>query len=239
MLGISAANAVVVDFTGTFTDNYSHVTAGDNAPAIVNNGLASPFSVDNLVAGGPAGTAQNNNGLLFTVDPAGCLNASHCNGTSSNYTETADITVNFSFYSPTNVLLGTLSDTALATFRYWTYQDDNFCWLDNSVSGSAGLVVSHQLVNGTCGGPGTGTPKNGFAYEQIEVNLGGILYYVDLYDWNDWDEQPNIKFQEIGASQTGGQGGPTPIPEPLTLSLFGASLAGAAALRRRRASRDR
>ena len=57
--------------------------------------------------------------------------------------------------------------------------------------------------------PGSGLQT---AYEQIKIDLAGTYYNVNLYDWNDWDEQPKISFQMV--------------PEPDSLALLAASLLG-------------
>ncbi len=227
VLSAPSANAVTYNLLGTYTDSVTNVTPGDNAPSISNDGLfrgnaakGQYFAVDNLVPFGPAKDATTGNGLLFTVEPAECLNHSHCSGTSQNFTETADINVDFSFYSTSGQLLGTVTDTALATFDY-KHQTDNLCWLNGSVGGS--VVQSHTSV-GTCNAPGSKLPSTG--YEQIIMQLGNAQYAIDLYDWNDWNEQPNIKFQLLDPTVA--------APEPFTLALLGAGVAGAAAMRRRR-----
>lgn len=218
-----------VDIYGTYTDSVTNVsgtvTSGPKistsnkykSPTIsLSGGLKNTkyFNVDNLKMEGAAGyAASDTNGLLFTVDPASCLTS----GCKTYGTETADINANFAFYSSTGVELGTLSDTAIATFNYYSNSskdDDNLCWQNSDVSGVDlnglnGLkVVSEKLV-GTCGLPGSGPPT---AYEQIKVDLAGTYYNVNLYDWNDWDEQPKISFQMV--------------PEPDSMALLAASLLG-------------
>lgn len=228
------ASAAVVDIYGSYTSGVSNVTPGDNAPTIdLSGGLKNTkyFNVDDLVEGGPAKYAVNDpNGLLFTVVPATCITG-HSYGCQNNTgTETATISVDFTFYDSHGTAIGTASDKAIATFNYFSNPNndsDNLCWMDNAVSGTA--VVSHQLV-GTCGAPGTGLQT---AYEQIEVALNGNYYGVNLYDWNDWDEKPKITFQWLNP--------PTQTPEPSTLAILAASLlslAGWAFLRRRRTTAD-
>ena len=220
----------IVDIYGSYTYGLSGVTPGDNAPTIdLTGGLKNTkyFNVDNLVEGGNAGYAVNDpNGLLFTVDPTRCITGS---GTGCQYksgTENATISVDFTFYDSHGTEIGTAYDTALATFDYFSNpsrDDDNLCWNNGSVGGTA--VVSHKLV-GTCGLPGTGLQT---AYEQIEVDLNGADYDVNLYDWNDWNEQPKISFQSIKP--------PVETPEPSSLTLVVGGLfavAGFAAVRRKR-----
>jgi hypothetical protein len=223
-----------VDMYGTFTDSVTGVTSGDTAPTVVLNGLQNTayFNVDNLVQGATPGTAgaagyavndteiQNGgnlsnslpNGLLFSVDPATCLKSGCPAGQ-----ETANINVSFSFYTSTGTLIGTASDTAIATFNYFTnssLDDDNLCWQNGSVGGTAIVSGASKLVN-SCGAPGTGLQT---AYEQIEVNLGGSYYDVNLYDWNDWNEMPTITFQAIAPTAR--------VPEPASLALLAAGLLG-------------
>lgn len=215
----SAGVAPVVDIYGSYTYGVSGVTAGDNAPKInLSGGLKSAdyFNVDNLTPGGKAGYAANDsNGLLFTVDPASCITGSNSGCQSNTGTETANINVDFTFYNSHGVAIGTASDTALATFNYLSNSrkdDDNLCWLNGSVDGT--VVISSKLI-GTCGAPGTGLQT---AYEQLEIDLDGAYYDVNLYDWNDWDEQPKIAFQALPP--------PTQTPEPASLAILAVGLLG-------------
>jgi len=214
---------------GSYTAGVSGVTAGDNPPTIdLRGGLPSPFEVDNLVKGGPEGYANNDpNGLLFTVVPAGCIRGSQWGCQYSTGTENATITVNFTFFDSHKNVIGTASDSALATFNYYSNPSrdtDNLCWLNSAVSGTA--VVSSMLV-GTCGAPGTGLQT---AYEQIRLNLSGELYNLNLYDWNDWNELPKVSFQWVSKPIT-------KAPESSSLALLAGGLAimgGFLAFRRRR-----
>ena len=215
----SAISNPVVDIYGSYTDGVSGVTAGDNAPTIsLSGGLQNTdyFNVDNLTQGGSAEYANgDSNGLLFTVDPASCISGSRSGCQTNTGTEKADISVDFTFYNSKGVVIGTASDTAVATFNYFSNpnnDDDNLCWMNSSVGGTA--VVSSKLI-GTCGAPGTGLQT---AYEQIEVDLNGAYYDVNLYDWNDWDEQPTVTFQSIRP--------PTEAPEPASFALLAAGLLG-------------
>ena len=114
-------------------------------------------------------------------------------------------------------MIGTASDTAVATFNYFTnssLDDDNICWQNSSVGGTAIVSGASKLV-GACGNPGSGLQT---AYEQIEVNLGGSYYDVNLYDWNDWNETPSITFQSVAP--------PARVPEPASFALLAAGLLG-------------
>ena len=232
---VSQPNALYV----TYTDGVTNNTTGDTAPTLTGGLMSghSYFTVSGLVQG----ANPSEGGLLFSVNPQ--------RGTGIQY-DVVNLSLNFyssSSLSPAS-LLGTITDSALATFD-WTHQTDNICWADTTTSGNAAAhppvpsvpgvggtaAVSHSLQNGTCGAPGSTVPAS-FAFEQIAASLGGSYYYVDLYDWWDWNEQPYIKFQYVctpGLNNCPGTFG-FPTPEPLTISLFGAGLAGAAAIRRRK-----
>jgi len=212
------AFATVASFTGSYTlpgsdPGVSGVTGGDNAPTIsLSGGLASPFAVN-----------SGSNGLLFTVDPASCINSLCGRGT-----ETATITVDFTFYNSGGMAVGTASDTATATFDYTGRNSgtDNLCWSNSGVAGSAVVMSGTALINGPCGLPGSGTPT---AFEQIEVDLSGQYYDIDLHDWNDWNEAPQISFLSVAP--------PAKAPEPASLALLCGGLlgfGGLALVRRRR-----
>jgi hypothetical protein len=226
MMASAAFATPTVTLYGTFSDNVTGVSpSGDNAPTVSatgGNGIGSSFTVSNL-----GGGSVQNAGTFFTVDPAGSIK-NNCRD-SCGGTDSADINITLDFYSSaadTN-LLGTLTDTALTTFNY-SAQDDILCWQDSSVGGTA--VTAHSAAGGTCSNiPGSGTT----GFEKITVSLNGSTYIIDLGDWSDWNETPSISFQMTCYTNCGA--GPSgQVPEPLTLSLFGAGLAGAAAIRRRK-----
>jgi hypothetical protein len=223
LLAASAANA------GTIYTSYSDIATlqsgytSDNDPTIMNNGLAkgSQASPDVITAGSTWTTPE----LLFSVDPNPCLSGG-CTATSGSLDATVSVT--FSFYSsPGGSSLGTITDTAQADFLYTGYGQgtDNICWQNSGVSSST-LTLLSSTQTGTCST--TKSLNSGTGNEQIGFVLNGTDYSIQLEDWTDWDEQPKISFID---------GGPVQVPEPLTLSLLAAGLAGAAAFRRRRKSR--
>jgi hypothetical protein len=119
--------------------------------------------------------------------------------------ETDNITVTFTFWNSTYTQkIGTVSDTALATFNY-ANGTDNLCW-SNSTAGGTALYSSS--LTGTCGAPGGGETSTGI--EALEVDLAGSYYVVDLHDWDDWDETPQVNFKWVAA----------PVPEPATWTMF-------------------
>ncbi len=58
----------------------------------------------------------------------------------------------------------------------------------------------------------------------------GAALDVNLYDWSDWNMEPEISFEMI----SGPAPAPVPVPEPTTIALFATALAGLALMKRRR-----
>jgi hypothetical protein len=228
LLAASAANAGPLYLSYQDSVQLQSAYTGDNAPTIVNSGLAkaSQASPDAINTTSTLSARQ----LLFQVDPNACVKSgSGCAVTSGPLDATVSVT--FSFYSgPGGSLLGTLTDTAQADFLYTGLGQgtDNICWQNSGVSTSLTLVSDTQT--GTCST--TKSLNSGTGNEQITFLLGAVDYTLQLDNWTDWNEQPGIQFESVPAPPP-----PAPVPEPLTLSLFAAGLAGATALRRRKAKK--
>ena len=88
-------------------------------------------------------------------------------------------------------------------------QTDCITWAGSCTPAATGGAIKTQLTN---------TVAVSFA--------DGAVLDLNLYDWSDWDMQPEISFGFTNA--------PVPVPEPASLALFAAALAGLAFLQRRR-----
>jgi hypothetical protein len=244
----------------------SNVSNGDNAPGVTGGLLsatqAKPFTVT-FTTPSPytLGTDQSSSlgSTLFSVNPqthmktTGC--PSHCTYTNTG-TETVDINLTISFYNGAGgALLGSISDSALAKFIYTGagLGTDNLCWSNGSTTGplagvpgpsgfsaSSGFQIGSHSATGSCNAPNAGNSGNG--YETIYFSTGANnIFALILNDWSDWNETPQVYFQEVCSYKCfpNTTDFPTPSPEPITLSVFGAGLAGAVALRRRRKGADK
>ncbi len=64
--------------------------------------------------------------------------------------------------------------------------------------------------------------------ETLKVSFAdGALLDINLYNWSDWNMQPNISFDLVSAAGV-------PVPEPATFALFATALAGLVMIRRRK-----
>jgi hypothetical protein len=226
LLAASAANAETLYVSYQDSVQLQSGYTSDNAPSINNDGLPRGSKTSPDVINAPSTwTAPE---LLFEVDPNACLRSGSRSCAATSGPLDATVSVTLSFYSgPGGSLLGTLTDTAQADFLYTGLGQgtDNICWQNSGVSSTILTLVS-SVQTGTCST--TKSQNSGTGNEQIEILLAGVDYDIRLDDWTDWNEQPDIQFKDAP---------PTNVPEPFTLSLFAAGLAGAAAFRRRRTLR--
>jgi hypothetical protein len=235
----SASSTQTIELYGDYTTSVAPGGSkpgptGKYLPTVVDNGIpgyvgSNPwYAGDVLTYGAKAATPT----LFFTVDPSN----------SGSGIETYNVTVDFKFWtgavggavpSKNSTPLGSLVETATATFNY-NNDTDNICWNAPAAQSS---VYSSSLLSTT----GTVTPCNSTTpstssvtndYEQILLHLGSNYFDVDLYDWNDWDEAPEI---------TVAWSAPPKVPEPASLALLTAGLFGlyglAVVRRRRKANR--
>ena len=181
--------------------------------------LPSPFSTGNLTVGS-------------TTAPTTFLMVNPVNGSSSLGTLTGTVAVAFNFYDPSN-----------STVTGVTYSSGA-----NPATLSAGAVnVTANYIlaygNGTdcitwdvapCSTTSANTTTIG---DTIVVSFAdGTVLDVNLYNWSDWTMYPNISFK-LASGPAATPGGGAPVPEPASIGLFSAGIAGLALLRRRRYSR--
>ena len=174
---------------------------------------------------------------VVSADPFGCASSGDCGAIGiDNRTGGSSLSVNLSQFSinfSSNV--GNLNTTLVVPGG-----DFGIFVLDDSsdVSAIPGADSTHPAL-GCTGTSGTNpNPAQTCPSFVLAVNGGTPTTYFDsghVLDTNGWDEggaNETEAFQWRAVGTSGTHGGD--VPEPLTLSLFGAGLAGAIAMRRRR-----
>ena len=203
------------DYTTSVASGGSHPgpTGTNYLPTVNDNGLkgyvnSNPWDFSEKLTYGAKAASPS---LFFTLDPSN----------SGSGIETYTVTVDFKFWtgavggavpSKYSTALGSLVETATATFNY-NNDTDNICWnaptAQSSVYSSSLLSSSGPVTACNSSTPSTSSVTND--YEQILLHLGSNYYDVDLYDWNDWDEAPEITFAWSD---------PPKLPEPASLALL-------------------
>ena len=113
--------------------------------------------------------------------------------------------------------------------------DLQFQWGCDDVPGAVGWTPEFSLNGGALQGAGTcGAYSLGSTVDLNSGFVSGINTIDFLVEGNGQTDGFELSTISFTARQSGPP--PTGVPEPLTLSLFGAGFAGAAALRRRRKS---
>jgi PEP-CTERM motif len=205
---VSASYATTTTITGTYSASVTETSGKQNfAPAVTTLGLGSPFSLNLTV--GAATTEQN----FISVNPQA--------GNKGTGTITGNTTVNFTFLAPSNSAVTGVTYTG------------------NTATLSAGVITvsaNYELFYGTtpqsdCITWNATTCTDTGITTTIGDTLGvtfadGAVLNVNLYNWSDWNMTPGISFQLVK--------GPTPAPEPASIALSGAGLAGLGVIRRRR-----
>lgn len=214
------------NMTGGSFNNYVLNTLGPNGLPIYNTalGLASPPK--DLVPG---------TGEITWWSPA--LNTGGPGGTStvtltSTTTTTLPFNVPFNFFPPNGTgggngngfqaakIFGTLNAPTLSTIAFSIAADDMaFAYLDGQKVCDLGGI--HPYSAGTCVTP-------------FDIAAGDHLLEVFFVDLNFSQSGFLFGIQTTGITTNPNPPGTTGVPEPLTLSLFGAGLAGAVAMRRRK-----
>jgi hypothetical protein len=215
--GLLVAASVAHATTMAMSGSYTAVAVAANpsyAPTINDDGNPSFLSAD---FSGTLGVGQ-------TTTPTTFLQIGPVSGGSSVGTQKGAIDVVMTLMAPNNSAVTSVTTSAGGNGAYVSGGAIHF-------AANYELFYSNQTDCLTWDGT-TCTANNSTTTigETVYVDFAdGAVLGINLYNWSDWDMAPDISFNLIL--------GPTAVPEPGTLAIFGSAIAGLAMLRRRGATK--
>jgi hypothetical protein len=201
----------------TMSLGYTAIAAAQNstyAPTINDDGQ--PY----LVPGNQTWTVGS------TTSPATFLQIAPVSGGSSVGTQMGAIDVVLTLLGPNNSAVTSISTSAggdTATLSNGKISFEAYYDLFYAANPQTDCLVWNGNGHSAC----TATGNTSTIGETVTAHFSdGAVLAINLYNWSDWDMTPDISFDLIS--------GPTAVPEPSTLAMFGSAIAGLAMLRRRR-----
>ncbi len=218
LLGLGISTAAVADPipTGTFYGSYTAVTntSGAGVPTINDgSGTYLPGSFSGTLTQGQTTPAQN----FLLVSP-----------TNGSGLVTGSILVDFSFSDALGSAVTSVSGTAGANAA---------SLVGGKVAVDADYAINYATQTdcitwaGSCAPDAkSGAIKTALSNTILVSFADGAALDVNLYNWSDWNMEPEISFEMV----SGPTAAPSPVPEPSTIALFAVALAGLALMKSRR-----
>jgi len=188
-------------YANTVTDTYTITESGFGT----GNGYYHPSITDDLGMGSShplnlTGSSTN----FFVASPSGsCGNESSCSWPNHTQSGTLNVTMDFTEYNSSNVIIGTGSLTETGTYTA------KYSGTDLGCSGKSGSGKT-DCIHWTGAATGVGGSVT------LAASLGSDHLDVTFYNAQDWAITPKISFTE--------QYGTSPVPLPATFPLFASGL---------------